>query len=184
MFLVQTPEDVEKLSVSKPEDIAFVTQTTLSVDDTALVIDALRKRFPTILGPKKDDICYATQNRQDAVRELAKRCDLILVVGSLTSSNSNRLKELAEKNGTSAYLVDGPEDIDSNWLVGRNAIGITAGASAPEVLVQRVIDKLKNLGGISVHELQGRDEHMVFPLPRALREHPPKTRTHDPHQQS
>jgi 4-hydroxy-3-methylbut-2-enyl diphosphate reductase len=169
MFLVETPKDVAGLRVKNPDNLAFVTQTTLSMDDTAVVIDALKNRFPNIRGPRKDDICYATQNRQDAVRELAKQCDLMLVVGSLTSSNSNRLRELAEKEGISAYLIDGPEDINPAWLERRNAIGITAGASAPEVLVHQVVDRLRNLGARMVTETKGQEENIVFTLPRALR---------------
>ncbi|WP_455198121.1 4-hydroxy-3-methylbut-2-enyl diphosphate reductase, partial [Kaarinaea lacus] len=136
MYLVESPEDVEKLEVNNPADLAYVTQTTLSMDDTAKVIDALRERFPAINGPKKDDICYATQNRQDAVKRMAKRCDLVLVVGSANSSNSNRLRELAERLGSDAYLIDNAEDIVPEWLQGKNCVGVTAGASAPEVLVQ------------------------------------------------
>jgi len=169
VYLVETPEDVWKLQVKRPDDLAFVTQTTLSMDDTALVIDALRQRFPGIQGPKKDDICYATQNRQDAVRDLARECDLLLVVGSKNSSNSNRLRELADKEGTAAYLIDGPEDIDAAWLENREMIGVTAGASAPEILVQQVIDRLRALGADAVKENQGRSENVVFVLPRELR---------------
>ena len=169
MYLVENPEDVRQLQVKNPGDIAFVTQTTLSMDDTALVIDALRQRFPSIQGPKKDDICYATQNRQDAVRELASQCDLLLVVGSRTSSNSNRLRELAEKEGVAAYLIDGPEDIDPQWLTGCKAIGLTAGASAPEVLVRQVIDHLRTLGARTIEESKGPEENVMFALPRALR---------------
>ena len=169
MYLVETPEDVWKLQVNNPDELAFVTQTTLSMDDTALVIDALRARFPRIQGPRKDDICYATQNRQDAVRELARQCDLMLVVGSRNSSNSNRLRELAEKEDTPAYLIDGPEDIEPAWLAGRDAIAVTAGASAPEVLVRQVIERLQALGAQDVLESQGREENVVFALPRALR---------------
>jgi 4-hydroxy-3-methylbut-2-enyl diphosphate reductase len=169
MYLVETPEDVWALPVKNPANLAFVTQTTLSVTDTALVIDALRKRFPSIQGPRKDDICYATQNRQDAVRELARQCDLLLVVGSRNSSNSNRLRELAENEGTPAYLIDGPEDIDPAWLTGQQNMGVTAGASAPEVLVQQVINRLRELGAWAVEETQGRAENVVFVLPRELR---------------
>lgn len=169
MYLVETPEDVWALPVKNPANLAFVTQTTLSVTDTALVIDALRKRFPSIQGPRKDDICYATQNRQDAVRELARQCDLLLVVGSRNSSNSNRLRELAENEGTPAYLIDGPEDIDPAWLTGQQNMGVTAGASAPEVLVQQVINRLRELGAWVVEETQGRAENVVFVLPRELR---------------
>lgn len=169
MYLVESPKDVGRLNVNNPDDLAFVTQTTLSVDDTAKIIEALRTRFPTIQGPKKDDICYATQNRQDAVRELAKQCDLILVVGSRNSSNSNRLREVAEKEGADAYLIDGPEDIEPVWLAGRQIVGITAGASAPEILVRQVIDRLRMLESIAVKEHQGREENVIFALPRELR---------------
>ncbi len=169
IYLVETPEDVERLPVRKPGHTAYVTQTTLSMDDTARVIDALRARFPEIRGPRKDDICYATQNRQDAVRELAGRCDVLLVVGSRNSSNSNRLRELAEQKGVPAYLIDGPADIRHEWLAGKKAVGVTAGASAPEVLVQQVITQLKEMGGSVATELPGRTEHIVFALPQALR---------------
>lgn len=169
MYLVQCPEDVYALQVRNPDQLAFVTQTTLSMDDTAQVIDALRARFPNIQGPKKDDICYATQNRQDAVRDLAMDCDLILVVGSRNSSNSNRLQEVAQKIGSDAYLIDGPDDIDPEWLTARNNIGITAGASAPERLVQAVIERLRSLGAVTVQENRGREEHVVFAMPKALR---------------
>ena len=169
IFLVETPEDVARLPVRNPERIAYVTQTTLSMHDTARVIDALRERFPKIHGPRKDDICYATQNRQDAVREIAERCDVLLVVGSRNSSNSNRLRELAEQRGVPAYLIDGPADIRPDWLAGKKAIGVTAGASAPEVLVQQVVAQLKQMGGSVVTELPGRSEHIVFALPAALR---------------
>jgi 4-hydroxy-3-methylbut-2-enyl diphosphate reductase len=155
--------------VRNPEDLAYVTQTTLSLDDTARMIAALRERFPHIQGPKQDDICYATQNRQDAVRELAHQCDLILVVGSRNSSNSNRLRELAEKEGVTAYLIDGPQDIEPAWLTDRTHIGVTAGASAPEVLVQQVIERLHRLGAATVIENPGREEQMIFALPRELR---------------
>jgi len=166
---VETPDDVARLPVRDPENIAFVTQTTLSMDDTARVIDALRVRFPAIQGPRKDDICYATQNRQDAVRELASRCELLLVVGSVTSSNSNRLRELAENTGCRAYLIDGPEHIQAEWLEGVQDIGLTAGASAPEVLVRQVVDRLRELGADIVAESPGREETVVFTLPRELR---------------
>ena len=169
IHLVETPEDVTKLTVRKPEHMAYVTQTTLSMDDTARVIDALRTRFPKIFGPRKDDICYATQNRQDAVKDLAEKCDVLLVVGSRNSSNSNRLRELSESKGTSAYLIDGPEDIRTEWLTGKQAVGVTAGASAPEVLVQSVVQRLKSLGGKTAVEQPGRTEHVVFALPQALR---------------
>lgn len=169
MYLVETPEDVWRLQVKQPDELAYVTQTTLSVDDTARVIDALRERFPRIQGPKKDDICYATQNRQDAVRALSRRCDLMLVVGSRNSSNSNRLRELAEKENTPAFLIDGPEDIQPTWLAGKETIGVTAGASAPELLVSQVIDRLRELGAAAVTETAGIEENIVFALPRELR---------------
>ena len=169
MYLVETPEDVWRLPVKQPDELAYVTQTTLSVDDTARVIAALRERFPRIQGPKKDDICYATQNRQDAVRALSRRCDLMLVVGSRNSSNSNRLRELAEKENTPAFLIDGPEDIQPTWLAGKETIGVTAGASAPELLVSQVIDRLRELGAAAVTEAAGIEENIVFPLPRELR---------------
>jgi 4-hydroxy-3-methylbut-2-enyl diphosphate reductase len=170
MYLVESVADVEHLQVDHPEQLAYVTQTTLSVDDTAAVIDALRAKFPQIRGPKKDDICYATQNRQDAVRDLAERCQLLLVVGSKNSSNSNRLRELAEKQGIEAYLIDGAADIDPQWLNGHTDIGITAGASAPEVLVQEVISRLQALGATTVTNTPGREEHVVFAMPRELRQ--------------
>lgn len=169
IYLVETPEDVRKLSVRNPAHLAYVTQTTLSMDDTARVIDALRQRFPAVLGPRKDDICYATTNRQDAVKDLAAQCDLLLVVGSRNSSNSNRLRELSETRGTPAYLIDGPEDIRAEWVEGRRSIGVTAGASAPEVLVQRVVARLREFGGLEARELKGREETIVFALPPALR---------------
>ncbi len=169
MYLVETVEDVRALRVRNPTELAYVTQTTLSVDDTARIVVALRERFPAIQGPRKDDICYATQNRQDAVKELSGHCELLLVVGSRSSSNSNRLRELAEKAGTPAYLIDGPADIDPAWLAGKTAIGVTAGASAPEVLVQQVIDRLRELGAATVAESAGREENVVFALPRELR---------------
>jgi len=169
IFLVENPADVARLEVNFPEAIAFVTQTTLSVDDTQAVIDALRRRFPAIEGPRHDDICYATQNRQDAVKELATQVDVVLVVGSVNSSNSNRLRELAEKQGVPAYLVDGAEDVRAEWLAGIAAVGVTAGASAPESLVQGVIERLRSLGGESVKELSGIPETIEFALPRELR---------------
>lgn len=169
IHLVETPEDVTALQVQKPAHMAYVTQTTLSMDDTAKVIEALRQRFPEILGPRKDDICYATTNRQDAVKELASRCDAMLVVGSRNSSNSNRLRELAESRGVAAYLIDSAEDIRAEWLSGKKAVGVTAGASAPEQLVQQVVERLKSLGGVSAIETPGREEHIVFALPQALR---------------
>ncbi|WP_028110395.1 4-hydroxy-3-methylbut-2-enyl diphosphate reductase [Ferrimonas futtsuensis] len=169
IYLVESPEDVLKMEVRDPDNLQFVTQTTLSVDDTAEIIETLRSRFPSIAGPRKDDICYATQNRQDAVRELASRCDLVLVVGSKNSSNSNRLRELAEKSGARAHLVDGAEDIDAAWLEGAANIGVTAGASAPEVLVKGVVAELQNLGADNVEEAQGREENVVFQVPIELR---------------
>ncbi|MDT0501740.1 MULTISPECIES: 4-hydroxy-3-methylbut-2-enyl diphosphate reductase [unclassified Halomonas] len=170
IHLVENEEDVATLEVKDPSRLAYVTQTTLSMDDTAKVIDALRARFPDIQGPRKDDICYATQNRQDAVRELADGADLVLVVGSPNSSNSNRLRELSERVGTPAYLVDNADQIDPAWLEGVNAIGVTAGASAPEVLVQGVIERLKSFGASAPEELAGREETITFSMPRELRE--------------
>jgi 4-hydroxy-3-methylbut-2-en-1-yl diphosphate reductase len=169
IYLVENIQDAMALNVSQPEHFAYTTQTTLSVDETRDVIAALRQRFPKIQGPRHDDICYATQNRQDAVRELAQQCDLIFVVGSVNSSNSNRLRELAEKNGARAYLIDGANDINSQWLEGAKQIGVTAGASAPEVLVQGVIAHLQALSGATVQELAGEPENMVFALPKELR---------------
>lgn len=169
IHLVETPADVEHLQVRHPAQVAYVTQTTLSVDDTARVIDALRQRFPLIEGPRKDDICYATQNRQDAVRHLAAQCQLVLVVGSRNSSNSNRLRELAQSSGSAAYLIDGADDIQLQWLSGVSQVGVTAGASAPELLVQQVIARLQQLGGVGPQELKGREENVVFSLPTALR---------------
>ncbi len=168
MYLVESPQDVEHLVVKDPGNIAFVTQTTLSMDDTALVIDSLRRRFPNIIGPRKDDICYATQNRQDAVKLLATQCDVVLVVGSRNSSNSNRLREIAEKNATPAYLIDNSDEIQQEWLAGKECIGITAGASVPEILVDEVIKRLRSLGAKSVEDIQGHPEHVVFSLPREL----------------
>ncbi|MCU7906846.1 MAG: 4-hydroxy-3-methylbut-2-enyl diphosphate reductase [Candidatus Thiodiazotropha sp. (ex Epidulcina cf. delphinae)] len=168
IHLVVTIRDVERLKIGKPEKIAFVTQTTLSIDDTQQIILALQKRFPDITGPKKNDICYATQNRQDAVKELARRCDLVLVVGSPNSSNSNRLREIAEKHGPPAYLIDGAQDIDPNWLTGKQRIGVTAGASAPEILVENVIERLREWGAESVTETRGKPEEVVFALPKSL----------------
>ncbi|WP_369602871.1 4-hydroxy-3-methylbut-2-enyl diphosphate reductase [Hahella sp. SMD15-11] len=169
IYLVEDVEDVERLNVRRPEKLAYVTQTTLSVDDTARVIDALRKRFPDIQGPRKDDICYATQNRQDAVKALARECDLVLVVGSPNSSNSNRLRELAERCGAQAHLIDNAGEIDPAWLDGVQAIGITAGASAPEVLVRQVVERLQTLGAEAPVNLEGREENIVFSMPRELR---------------
>lgn len=169
IYLVEDEADVDALIVKNPELLAYVTQTTLSMDDTAKVIDALRKKFPHIQGPRKDDICYATTNRQDAVRQLALECDLVLVVGSPNSSNSNRLRELAERCGTEAYLIDGPDDINPAWIQNRSCIGITAGASAPEVLVRQVIEKLQNCGASIPQEMDGTPENISFSLPKALR---------------
>jgi len=170
IYLVEVPEDVERLEVINPDNLALVTQTTLSLDDTGQVIDALRRRFPDILQPKKDDICYATQNRQDAVKDLAHRCDLVLVVGSPNSSNSNRLREVAERNGASAYLIDNAGEIQREWLAGKSRIGLTAGASAPEILVQEVIAQLKESGADSVENFITRPEKVVFKLPEGLRD--------------
>lgn len=169
IYLVESVEDVEALQVSQPENFAYTTQTTLSVDDTRAVIEALRKHFPKIQGPKNDDICYATQNRQDAVRDLARQCDLVLVVGSPNSSNSNRLSELARRDGVESYLIDGAGEIDPQWVAGKQHIGLTAGASAPQVLVDGVIARLRELGASSVRELDGEPESMVFALPKELR---------------
>ena len=169
MHLVETVDDVAKLNVREPSQLAYVTQTTLSVDDAALIVAALRERFPEIVGPKKDDICYAAQNRQDAVRTLAQKCDLVLVVGSVTSSNSNRLREVAELLGRKAYLIDRAENIDPAWLEGAQSIGVTAGASAPEVLVEEVIAHLQALGAGTVQSLDGVIEDVKFPLPSGLR---------------
>ncbi|RDZ28956.1 4-hydroxy-3-methylbut-2-enyl diphosphate reductase [Lysobacter silvisoli] len=169
IYLVEDTDDVAAMVVDQPENLAYTTQTTLSVDDTRGVIEALRAKFPAIQGPRHDDICYATQNRQDAVRELAARCDLVLVVGSPNSSNSNRLRELSEREGVEAYLIDGAVEIDPEWVRGRKRIGITAGASAPEVLVRGVIERLRELGAERVNELDGEPEDMVFALPKELR---------------
>ncbi|UTA47337.1 4-hydroxy-3-methylbut-2-enyl diphosphate reductase [Simiduia sp. 21SJ11W-1] len=169
IYLVEDEQDVASLVVQNPENLAYVTQTTLSMDDTARVIDALRTRFPKIEGPRKDDICYATTNRQDAVKQLALECDLVLVVGSVNSSNSNRLRELAERCGARAYLIDSEADIDATWLSGANAIGVTAGASAPEVLVQSVIAHLERLGAQRPREMSGAVETINFTLPKELR---------------
>ncbi|CAI1839306.1 4-hydroxy-3-methylbut-2-enyl diphosphate reductase [Serratia liquefaciens] len=169
MYLVESPDDVWKLQVKDESNLCFMTQTTLSVDDTSDVIDALRKRFPSIIGPRKDDICYATTNRQEAVRNLAGDADVVLVVGSKNSSNSNRLAELAQRVGKPAYLIDSAADIQEVWLKNASNIGVTAGASAPDVLVQDVIARLKALGGLNVHEVSGREENIVFEVPKELR---------------
>jgi len=168
MHLVQGPEDVQALVPRDPERLAYVTQTTLSMDDVAEVVAALRCRFPAIRGPRTDDICYATQNRQDAVKVLARRCELVLVVGSPSSSNSNRLREIAERCGSEAHLVDGPEEIDPLWLAGVRRVGVTAGASAPEAVVQAVVRALQAHGGFLLRELDGRREQVRFSLPRDL----------------
>ncbi|WP_373187855.1 4-hydroxy-3-methylbut-2-enyl diphosphate reductase [Halopseudomonas sp.] len=169
IYLVEDENDVAQLEVKDPERLAFVTQTTLSMDDTARVIDALRARFPAIDGPRKDDICYATQNRQDAVKQLAAACDLVLVVGSPNSSNSNRLRELSERMGTPAYLIDGADEIQPAWLDGVKHIGITAGASAPDILVRQVIQHLHASGATGEEELAGQEENIVFSMPKELR---------------
>ncbi len=169
IYLVESPEDVNNLEVTYPDELAYVTQTTLSVDDTQGVIKALQKKFPSIVGPKHDDICYATQNRQDAVKEVARDVDLMLVVGSLNSSNSNRLRELAEKQGVPSYLIDGAADIKAEWLVNVKRIGVTAGASAPESLVTGVIEHLRQKGSGRVVNVEGVAESMVFALPKQLR---------------
>ncbi|SJN53846.1 4-hydroxy-3-methylbut-2-enyl diphosphate reductase [Vibrio ruber DSM 16370] len=170
MYLVEKPEDVVKLKalVKHPEHLHYVSQTTLSVDETADVIDELRRVFPEIQGPRKDDICYATQNRQDAVRILAQQVDVMIVVGSKNSSNSTRLKELAEKLGTAAFLTDTPEDINPQWLSGVQVVGVTAGASAPEALVNQILERIKELGAVSVEEVLGREENMFFEVPKEL----------------
>ncbi len=167
--LVQNVAEAERIEIREPGKVAFVTQTTLSVDDTADIVDTLRRRFPAVTGPRKEDICYATQNRQDAVKKLVAKVDVLLVVGSRTSSNSNRLKEIAEKQNIDSYLIDGPEDLCEEWFDGVDAVGVTAGASAPELLVGRVVDRLRDLGGEPVQEMAGSPEKIVFNLPKALR---------------
>jgi 4-hydroxy-3-methylbut-2-enyl diphosphate reductase len=169
IFLVESIEDVQRVAVRDPERLAFVTQTTLSVDDTALMVAALRDRFPSLQAPRREDICYATQNRQDAVKKLLEQCDLLLVVGSRSSSNSNRLRELADRAGIPGYLVDGADDLQREWLDGKKSVGVTAGASAPEVRVQQVVERLREWGAALPAELAGREEQVVFGLPRALR---------------
>ena len=169
IYLVEDEQDVAELAVRHPEKLAFVTQTTLSIDDTAKVIDALRSRFPQIQGPRKDDICYATQNRQDAVRDLASQCDVVLVVGSPNSSNSNRLRELAERMGKAAYLVDNADQLEQAWFKAQDKIGVTAGASAPEILIKQVIQRLQDWGAEAPKELDGREENITFSLPKELR---------------
>jgi 4-hydroxy-3-methylbut-2-en-1-yl diphosphate reductase len=168
MYLVECPEDVAALKVADPARLAYVTQTTLSVDDAAIIVDALKARFPAILGPKKDDICYATQNRQDAVKFMTPQCDVAVIVGSPNSSNSNRLREVAEHMGVPAYMVDRAGHLDPAWFEGKHRIGIIAGASAPEVLVQEVIAKLREFGAVSVRQLSGIEENVTFPLPKGL----------------
>ncbi len=169
IYLVEDEQDVANLVINNPEQVAFVTQTTLSIDDTAKVIDALRQKFPKIQGPRKDDICYATQNRQDAVRDLAAQCDVVLVVGSPNSSNSNRLRELAERMGKQAYLVDNADELDQAWFTPNSKIGVTAGASAPEILIKQVIQRLQDWGATVPQELAGREENITFSLPKELR---------------
>jgi len=169
MYLVEAPEDVFKLQVKNENNLCFMTQTTLSVDDTSAVIDALRQRFPNIIGPRKDDICYATTNRQEAVRSLAAEADVVLVVGSKNSSNSNRLAELAQRAGKRAQLIDSAADIQESWLQNIRCVGVTAGASAPDILVQEVIQRLREFGGEEVTELSGREENIVFEVPKELR---------------
>jgi 4-hydroxy-3-methylbut-2-en-1-yl diphosphate reductase len=170
MYLVEEPADVARLQVADPANLAFVTQTTLSTDDARRTIDALKQRFPDIVGPKRDDICYATQNRQDAVKALARVCDVVLVVGSPNSSNSNRLREVAEKQGVPAYMIDNAGELRPEWVAGKGRVGVTAGASAPEILVRQVIDSLRGLGATGVQELEGATEKVTFPLPKALAE--------------
>jgi 4-hydroxy-3-methylbut-2-enyl diphosphate reductase len=170
IHLVEAPEDVAGLDIAEGAEIAFVTQTTLSVDDTARVVDALRARFPDLATPRKEDICYATQNRQDAVKKLTESCDVLIVVGSPSSSNSNRLREIAETRGIPGYLVDGPDDLRPEWFTGAGSVGVTAGASAPELLVRRVVGRLQEWGGEAPSEVAGREEHVVFGLPAELRQ--------------
>jgi 4-hydroxy-3-methylbut-2-en-1-yl diphosphate reductase len=170
IYLVETPDDAAQLAVRDPSRLAFVTQTTLSVDDTARIVETLKARFPGLDSPRKEDICYATQNRQDAVKELVKVCDVLVVVGSASSSNSNRLREIAAKQGVPGYLVDGADDLKRDWFEGARAAGVTAGASAPEILVQQVVTRLQAWGGEPAVELPGRTEHVVFALPRPLRD--------------
>ncbi|MDH5735765.1 MAG: 4-hydroxy-3-methylbut-2-enyl diphosphate reductase, partial [Gammaproteobacteria bacterium] len=169
IYLVESVADVAKLELPAETQLAFVTQTTLSVDDTINIIDALRKRFPSIQGPRKDDICYATQNRQDSVKELSNSCDVILVVGSINSSNSNRLKELASNKGVDSYLIDNANELNRDWFTNKQRIGITAGASAPEILVKQVINKLEDWFAVSLHEDSKPKEQVVFQLPKELR---------------
>jgi len=168
MYLVETPQDVGELQIDDPDRLAFVTQTTLSVDDASTIIAALKARFPSLVGPKNDDICYATQNRQDAVKALARQCDVLIVVGSQNSSNSNRLREVALNLGLPAYMVDAPEQLDPAWVLGAQTVGVTAGASAPDVLVQGVVTRLREIGAGDVREMDGIAETVVFPLPKTL----------------
>ncbi|HWH41825.1 MAG TPA: 4-hydroxy-3-methylbut-2-enyl diphosphate reductase [Usitatibacter sp.] len=168
MYLVEDEEDVARLEVRDPEKLSYVTQTTLSIDDCARIVAALRQRFPKIVGPKKDDICYATQNRQDAVKFMAPKCDVVIVVGSPNSSNSNRLREVARNLGRDAYLIDRADELRAEWIAGKRTVGVTAGASAPETLVQQVIDRLRELGAARVRELEGIEEHVTFPLPKSV----------------
>ena len=168
MYLVEGPDDVAKLQVKDENNLAFVTQTTLSVDDAQVTIDALEARFPSIVGPKRDDICYATQNRQDAVKTLAKQCDVVIVVGSPNSSNSNRLREVAQNQGVDAYMVDNASELKPEWLAGKSRVGVTAGASAPEILVKDLIERLKSLGADRVSNVEGIEERVTFPLPKSL----------------
>lgn len=170
IYLVQRIEDVATLRVEQPDNLAYTTQTTLSVEDTRAILAALRQRYPAIQGPRLDDICYATQNRQDAVRQLAHQCDLVLVIGSANSSNSNRLRDLAEQEGIQAHLIDSADDVNPAWLEGKTHIGVTAGASAPEVLVQGVLGRLGELGAVNARELHGAPENIVFALPKGLRD--------------
>jgi 4-hydroxy-3-methylbut-2-en-1-yl diphosphate reductase len=169
MYLVQSAAEAGALTVRDPSRLAFVTQTTLSMDDTAEIVEVLRRRFPGLATPRKEDICYATQNRQDAVKKLLERCEVLIVVGSKTSSNSNRLRELAERSGVPGYLVDGPDELHREWLDGKKIVGVTAGASAPELLVQQVVERLRSWGGDSTQEVTGREERVIFALPRELR---------------
>jgi 4-hydroxy-3-methylbut-2-enyl diphosphate reductase len=169
MHLIENVQQAGELAVRDPAKLAFVTQTTLSVDDTAAIVNALRQRFPDLASPRREDICYATQNRQDAVKELIAQCDVLVVVGSVTSSNSNRLRELAERAGRPGYLIDDASFLRREWFAGKSSVGVTAGASAPEGLVQQVVAQLREWGGQPAEELRGREEHVVFSLPRALR---------------
>ncbi|HUN28029.1 MAG TPA: 4-hydroxy-3-methylbut-2-enyl diphosphate reductase [Steroidobacteraceae bacterium] len=169
MYLVQSAADARRLTVRDPSSLAFVTQTTLSMDDTAEIVAVLRERFSALATPRKEDICYATQNRQDAVKTLLERCEALIVVGSRTSSNSNRLRELAERSGVPGYLVDGPDEMHRDWVEGKKVVGVTAGASAPEVIVQQVVERLRSWGGQTTEEVTGREERVTFALPRELR---------------